>query len=69
MGTLYKDVDIIERTTLTPEGRVVKTYRIMATSKLGIRFAIDVLEAEFTKEKVSELLTQRAKFIDEIKAL
>jgi len=69
MAEFYKDVDIIERSTITPEGKVVKTYRIMATSKLGIRFAIDVYEADFTKEKINELLTLRAKHIDAIKAL
>lgn len=69
MAQDYTDVDIIERTDITPEGRVVKKYRISATTKLGIRFTIEIPEVDFTKEKVNKLLTEKAQHIDEIKSL
>ena len=69
MAELYKDVDIVERTEITREGRVQKVYRISAFSKSDVRFTIDVKEEDFTKEKVDKILTKEAQKIEAIKAL
>lgn len=69
MAELYHDVDIVERTEITREGRVMKVYRISALTKSDVRFTLDVLEADFSKEKVDKLLAKEAQKIESIKAL
>lgn len=69
MGELYHDVDIVERTEITREGRVQKVYRISAFTKSDVRFTMDVPEADFSKEKVDKLLAKEAQKIESIKAL
>ena len=69
MAELYHEVDIVERTEITREGRVVKVYRISALTKSEIRFTMDVSEADFSKEKVDKLLAKEAQKIESIKAL
>jgi len=69
MSELFHDVDIVERTEITREGRVEKVYRISALTSTDVRFSLDVKEADFTKKKVAELLSAKAKEIEEIKAL
>ncbi len=69
MAELYHEVDIVERTEITREGRVVKVYRISALTKSEVRFTMDVAEADFSKEKVDKLLAKEAQKIESIKAL
>ncbi len=69
MAELYHEVDIVERTEITREGRVVKVYRISALTKSEVRFTMDVPEADFSKEKVDKLLAKEAQKIESIKAL
>jgi len=69
MAELYHDVDIVERTEITREGRVQKVYRISAYTKSDVRFTVDVPEADFSKEKVDKLLAKEAQKIESIKAL
>lgn len=69
MAELYKDVDIVERTEITREGRPVKVYRISAFTRSDVRFTVNVKEEDFTKEKVDKLLTKEAQKIEAIKAL
>lgn len=69
MAEFYHDVDIVERTEITREGRVMKVYRISAVTKSDIRFTMDVPEADFSKEKVDKLLAKEAQKIESIKAL
>lgn len=69
MGKLYHDVDIVERTELTREGRAMKVYRITASTVSDVRFSLDIKQADFTKAKVDELLTEQAQKIEAIKAL
>jgi len=69
MAELYKDVDIIERTTITREGLIQKVYRVSATTKNGVLFSLDIPEKEFSKEKVDKILSKRAAELDAIKAL
>jgi hypothetical protein len=69
MAELYHDVDIVERTEITREGRVMKVYRISAVTKSDVRFTMDVSEADFSKEKVDKLLAKEAQKIESIKAL
>jgi len=69
MAELYHDVDIVERTMVSPEGRVEKVYRVSAYTKAGIRFTLEVKDADFTKAKVDKLLTEQAQKIEAIKAL
>ena len=69
MAELYHDVDIVERTEITREGKVQKIYRIAAYTKSDVRFTMDVPEADFNKEKVDKLLAKEAQKIESIKAL
>ena len=69
MAEIYHGVDIVERTMVTPEGKVEKVYRVSAYSKSNIRFTLEVKEADFTKAKVDKLLTEQAQKIEAIKAL
>jgi len=69
MAELYHDVDIVERTEITREGRVQKVYRVSAFTKSDVRFTMDVPEADFSKEKVDKLLAKEAQKIEGIKAL
>jgi hypothetical protein len=69
MAELYHDVDIVERTEITREGKMLKVYRISALTKSNIHFTMDVQEADFSKEKVDKLLAKEAQKIESIKAL
>jgi len=69
MAEIYHDVDIVERTMVTREGRPEKIYRVSAYSKSNIRFTLEVKEADFTKPKVDKLLTEQAQKIEAIKSL
>lgn len=65
----YHDVTVTERTDVTPSGKVIPVYRVSATSKKGTYFTISVSEADFSKEKVDQLLTEKAQLIDSIQEL
>ena len=65
----FHDVDVVERTEITKEGRIQKVYRVSAYTKSEIRFSVDIKEADFTKDKVREVLSQKARELEEIKAL
>lgn len=69
MAKLYHSVNVIERTEITREGVLKKIYRTTAYTVSDVHFTLDINEADFTKEKVNELLTQKAAQIEEIKAL
>lgn len=69
MAELYHSVDVVERTEITREGATVKVYRVSAYTASDVRFTLEISEADFTKAKVHELLTNKAKLIDGIKAL
>ena len=69
MAKMYHDVDIVERTEITREGTVEKVYRVSAYTASDVRFSIDVKQADFNKVKVDELLTGKARQLEEIKAL
>jgi len=69
MANLYKDVDIVERTEITREGKVMKVYRVTAVTTSGVHFTLEISEADFTKAKVNELLSKKAAEIESIKAL
>jgi len=66
---LYHDVSLVERTEITPVGKVVKVYRVSAYTKKDIYFTIDVPEADFSKEKVDKLLTEKAKLLESVTEL
>jgi len=69
MAELFHDVDIVERTELTREGRSQKLYRVSAYTASGIYFRIDLPEKDFSKEKVAKALGKKAQQLEEIKAL
>lgn len=69
MAELFHDVDIVERTEITREGRVEKVYRASAYTASGVFFRIDIPEKDFTKEKVAQALSKKAQQIEAIKAL
>jgi len=66
---MYHDVDVVERTEVTPVGKVVKVYRVSAYTKKDTYFTITVPEADFSKEKVGMLLTEKAQLIEGVKEL
>lgn len=69
MAELFHDVDIVERTEITKEGRMEKVYRVSAYTASGVFFRIDLPEKDFSKEKVAKALAKKAQQIEEIKAL
>jgi len=69
MAKLYHDVDIVERTEITRDGRVEKVYHVSAYTPSDVYFSIDVKQADFSKAKVDELLTHKATDLEAIKAL
>ena len=69
MAKLYHDVDVVERTEITREGTVRKIWRVSAYTASDVRFTFEVNEADFTEEKLRELLTKEATKIEAIKAL
>jgi len=66
---IYQDVDVVERTEVTPGGKVVKMYRVSAYTRKNTYFTITVDEKDFSKEKVAKLLTEKAQLIESIKEL
>lgn len=66
---LYHDVDVVERTEVTPVGKVVKVYRVSAYTKKDTYFTITVPEQDFSKEKVDKLLTEKAKLLESVTEL
>lgn len=69
MAKLYEVSDITERTSITRQGAVQKMYRVTATSKSGTTFTVDIPEADFNKEKVDQVLSEKAALLDDIKKL
>lgn len=69
MAELFHDVDIVERTEITKEGRVEKVYRVSAYTASGVFFRIDLPEKDFTKEKVAKALSKKAQQMEDIKSL
>ena len=69
MAKLYNDVEVVERTEITREGKVVKAYRTSAVTVSGVHFTLEISESDFTEAKVSELLTKKATLIEAVKAL
>jgi len=66
---MYHDVDVVERTEVTPVGKVVKVYRVSAYTKKDTYFTITVPEKDFSKEKVDKLLTEKAQLIEGVEGL
>lgn len=69
MAKTYKVEDITERTNITRQGKVEKTYRVTATSQSGTTFTVDIPEADFNKERVDQIIAERAAMMDEIRKL
>lgn len=69
MSELFHDVDIVERTHVTKEGKIEKVYRVSAYTKSDVHFSVDIKEADFTKEKVTEILSHKTRELEEIKSL
>jgi hypothetical protein len=69
MAKNYKVTDITERSNITRQGKVEKLYRVTADSAAGTTFTVEIPEADFNKEKVDQVLTEKATSIDEIRKL
>jgi len=69
MAELYNNVQVVERTEVKPSGKVEKVYRISAYTKRDSFFTIIVKEKDFNKDKIAELLTERATEIESIESL
>jgi len=69
MPKLYKVDDVSERTTISRSGTVQKMYRVSATSQSGTIFTVEIPEPDFNKEKVDQVLTEKASLIEGIKKL
>lgn len=68
-GKLYHDVDVVERTEISPVGKVMKVYRVSAYTRRDTYFTITVDEKDFSKEKVDKLLAEKAALIESVKEL
>jgi len=69
MGTLFTDVKVFERTEITPQGKIAKVHKVTAVTSSGTFFSVDIAENDFSKEKVNEILTAKAKQILDIESL
>lgn len=69
MGKLYNVDDVTERTTITRTGLIQKVYRVTATAQSGTIFTVEIPEADFNKEKVDHILTEKASLIEGVKKL
>ena len=69
MSKLYKVTDISERTMISRTGKPQKLYRISATTSSGTEFTVEIPEADFNKENVAQVLTDKTAQIDEIRSL
>lgn len=69
MAELYTVKAISEEFRPTAAGTFEKIWRISATTKSGVLFTVETPEAEFNKASVAKLLQQKAKEIEDVKAL
>lgn len=69
MSKLYTVDDVTERTTINRSGLIQKVYRVTATSQSGTIFTVEIPEADFNKEKVDHILTEKASLIEGVKKL
>ena len=69
MAKLFTDVEVFERTVITPQGKVAKVYKVTAVTSSGTLFSVDIAEKDFSKEKVAEVLAAKAQEIEDIKTL
>jgi hypothetical protein len=69
MAKLYKVDDVTERTNIARSGKVEKVYRVTATSQSGTVFSVEIPEADFNKDKVDQVLTDKASLIEGIRKL
>lgn len=69
MADLFNDVNMIETTQITPEGRIQKVFRVSARTKSGVYYTVDIPESDMTPNRARDLLTQRAQQIESIKGL
>lgn len=69
MTKLYTVDDVTERTTINRSGLIQKVYRVTATSQSGTIFTVEIPEADFNKEKVDHILTEKASLIEGVKKL
>jgi len=69
MAELYTDVTVTERSQISQAGKIVKYYRVSATTKGGVYFTINVPEKQFNKDKIDSLLSEKAASIDDIQEL
>lgn len=68
MSELYSNVNIIETVNITPEGKIVKIFRVSARTKSGVTFTLEIPATEFTQDNVKRQLNAQAKLIEDIKA-
>ena len=66
MGKLFTDVEVFERTEITPQGKVAKVHKVTAITVSGTHFSVDIAEKDFNKEKVNEILTAKAQELEDI---
>lgn len=69
MSNLFTDVEVFERTEITPQGKVAKVYKVTAVTLSGTLFSVDIPQKDFSKEKVTEVLSAKAREIEDIKNL
>jgi len=69
MAKMYHDVEVVERTEMTPVGKINKVYRVSAYTNKDAYFTLTVPEKQFNKENVDKLLTDRATELNDIMSL
>jgi len=67
--SLYKVTNIVERTTITPEGLFQVFMEVHFETKSGVKSSILIKKEEFTKAKAEELVEKAAKEIESTMAL
>ena len=69
MTGTFTNVEVTERTQITPQGKVAKVYKVTAVTLSGTLLSVDVDEKDFHPDKVKEILAAKALEIENIKAL
>ena len=58
--------DIVERMTLRKRGELVKVFRLSAVTNGGVPFTMDVEEGDLSRDRIDEILGERARTLDGI---
>jgi len=63
---LFKVEQVVERMDITPEGVFARVMEIVARTRSGVRFPVEIPKIKFTPELADKLLTEEAEKIERV---